>query len=142
MRAAALSIAVLLGIASLGAAEARATPTVSASIVIESGQTVQIGGKRHHHRFHRGPAPKRHEGLARHYKRHDPGRHHRPAFVAKRVQGPVVIVKPAHGRLFAHRHLPARPLIRNRSFARSPHHWSRSPHHWSPHHWSQSPRHW
>jgi hypothetical protein len=125
MRPVALSIAVLLGIATLGsAAQAHATPTLSATIVIESARTVLVGGKHHHHGFQRGPAPYRHKGLARSHKRWHVGRHHRPAFVAKRVhKAPVVIVKPAHRRSFGHRHLPARPLIRNGSFARGPYHW-------------------
>jgi hypothetical protein len=126
MRPAALSMAVLLGIATLGGAtQAHATPTLSATIVIESERTVLVGGKRHHgHGFHRGPAPYRHKGLARHHKRWHDDAHHRPAFVAKRVhKAPVVIVKPAYGRSFGYRHLPARPLIRNGSFARGPYHW-------------------
>jgi hypothetical protein len=123
MRPAALSIAVLLGIATLsGAAQAHATPALSATVVIESARTVQVGGKRHHQSFHRGPAPHRHKGLARHHKRWHDGRHHRPAFVAKRIhKAPVVIVRPAPVRSFGHRHLPARPLIRNGSFARGLH---------------------
>ena len=134
MRPAALSIAVLLGIATLaGAADARATPTLSATLVIESERTVLVGGKRHHgHGFHRGPAPHRHKGLARHHKRWHDGRHQRPAFVGKRVhKGPVVIVRPAHGRSFGYRqgpapsfgyrYLPARPLIKNGRFARGLH---------------------
>jgi hypothetical protein len=125
MRPAALSIAVLLGIATLGGAtEARASPTLSATITIESERTVLVGGKRHHHDFHRGFAPHRHKGLARHHKRWHDGRHHRPAFVAKRIhKAPVVIIQPAHGRSFGYRYLPARPLIKNGRFARGPHRW-------------------
>jgi hypothetical protein len=142
MRPAALTMAVLLGIATLGgAAQAQATPAVSATIVIETG-AVHVGGKRHH-RFHRGPTSHWHKGLANHHKRwqvrstkhrhkafvrHQSrwqgGRHHRPAFVGKRFHGaPVVIVKPAPRRWLGHRHLPPRPLIRNGSFARGHHHW-------------------
>jgi hypothetical protein len=123
MRPAALSIAVLLGIATLGGAtDARATPTVSATMVIESERTVLVGGKRHHRDFHRGSH--RHKGFARHHKRWHDGRHHRPAFVAKRVhRAPVVIVRPAWGRSFGYQHLPPRPLIRNGSFARGPYRW-------------------
>jgi hypothetical protein len=133
MRPAALSIAVLLGIATLGgASEARATPTLSATIVIESERTVLVGGKRHHHGFYRGPAPHRHKGFARHHKRWHDGRHHRPAFVAKRFhKAPVVIIQPAYGfgyrqgpaRSFGYRYLPARPLIKNGRFARGPNRW-------------------
>jgi hypothetical protein len=126
MRPVALSIAVLLGIATLsGATDARATQTLSATVVMESERTVLVGGKRHHgHGFHRGPATYWHKGLARHHKRWHDGRHHRPAFVAKRIhKGPVVIVKPAWGRSFGYRYLPARPLIRKRSFARVPYRW-------------------
>jgi len=135
-------MAVLLGLATLGggAAQAQATPTVSATIVIESGRTVLVGGKRHQ-RFHRGPSHW-HKGFANHHKRwrasrpghghkvvtrphkrwHD-GRHHRPVWAKRFHKAPVVIVKPAHGPWFARRHLPARPLIRNGSFARGPSHW-------------------
>ena len=125
MRTAALSIAVLLGIASLsGAARAQTAPTVSATVVIESGRTVLVGGKRHHgHQgFHRGSSYK-HKGFARHHKRWYGGRHHRPAFVARRVhRAPVVIVAPAWGRSYSYRYLPARPL-RHDSFARRSHRW-------------------
>jgi hypothetical protein len=122
MRRTALSIAVLLGIATLGGAgEARATPTLSATITIEGERTVLVGGKRHHRDFYRGSH--RHKGFARHHQRWYDGRHHRPAFVAKRVhRAPVVIVKPAYGRSFGYRHLPARPLIKH-GFARGPYHW-------------------
>ena len=131
MRPVALSIAVLLGIATLGGATAaRATPTLSATIVIESARPVQVGGKRHRHgfhrghSFHRGPILHRHKGLAGHHTRYHDGRHHRPAFVAKRVhRAPVVIVKPAYGRSFGYRHLPPQPLIRNGGFARGPYRW-------------------
>jgi hypothetical protein len=162
MRTTALSIAVLLGIATLGVqghAQAQAMPAVTATVTIESG-TVQIAGKRgwskhgwsnrgwsnrgwsnrgwsnrgwsdrgwSNRGLHRGKFHHRHKGLARHHKRFDhPGRHHRPAFVVKRIhKGPVVIVTPAWGRSFGrsfrHRHLPARPLIKNGSF-RGHHHW-------------------
>ena len=48
MRPAALSIAVLLGIAAwAAAAEARAMPTLGATITIEGERTVLVGGKRH-----------------------------------------------------------------------------------------------
>jgi hypothetical protein len=139
MRPAALSIAVLLGIATLGgAAQAQATPAVSATIVIESGRTVLVGGKRHDgfHRggFHRGPSHWHkgftdhrkhwragrpwhgHKALARQHKRWQDGRYDRFH------RAPVVIVKPAHG-WYGHRHLPRRPLIRHGSFARGPSHW-------------------
>jgi hypothetical protein len=123
MRPAALSIAVLLGIATLGGAtEARATSTLSATIVIESERTVLVGGKRHHRDFHRGS--QRHKGFARHHKRWHDGRHHRPAFVAKRFhKAPVVIIQPGYGRSFGYRYLPARPLIKNGRFARGPNRW-------------------
>jgi hypothetical protein len=126
MRTAALSIAFLLGIATLGgAAQAQTTPTVSATVVFESGPTVLIGGKRHygHHGFHRGSSYK-HKGFARHHKRWHGGRHHRPAFVARPIpRAPVVVVAPAWGRSFGYRYLPARPLIRNGSFARRSQRW-------------------
>jgi hypothetical protein len=122
MRPAALSIAVLLGIATLGGvARAHATPTLSATVVIESERTVLVGGKHHRHGFHHGLARHWHKGLAQHHKRWHDGRHHRPAFVGKRIhKGPVVIVKPAWGRSFGYRYLPAQPLIRNGRFARGP----------------------
>jgi hypothetical protein len=128
-------MAALFGLATLGAAQAQATPAVSATVVIESG-TVHVGGKRHH-RFQRGPT--RHwKGLA-HHKHWRAGRshghkfvarphkrwqhrHHRPVWAKRFHRAPVVIVKPAHG-WFGHRHLPRRPLIRNGSFARGSHHW-------------------
>ena len=142
MRPAALSMAVLLGIATLGgAAQVQASPTVSATVVIESGRTVQIGGKRHHG-FHRD-APShwhkgftnhrkhwrvarpwyRHKVLKRHHKRWEYGRHHRPVWAKRFHKAPGVIVRPAHGRWFGHRHRPARPLIRNGRFSRGPFHW-------------------
>jgi hypothetical protein len=141
MRPAALATAVLLGIATLGPADARATPIVSATIAIESERTVLVGGKRHHgrHDFFRGHAPRHGKGLVRHYKRHHHvfrhhggrhhvfrhhGGHHRPGFVVKRFhKGPVVIVKPAWGRSFGYRHLPPRPLIKNGRFARGTYRW-------------------
>jgi hypothetical protein len=142
MRPAALSMAVLLGIATLGAADARATPTLSATILIESARTVHVGDKRHHgfhhgrvSHWHRGlaghhkrwqvgPSSHRHKAFARHHSRWHDGRHHRPAFVGKRFhRAPMVIIRPAPGRWFGHRHLPRRPLIRNGSFARGPSHW-------------------
>jgi hypothetical protein len=142
MRPAVLTMAVLLGIATLGgAAQAQATPTVSATVVIESGRTVLVGGKRHHHHaFQRGHARHWHKGftnhhkgwraaphkrkvLTRHHKRWHHGHHHRPVWVKRFHKAPVVIVRPAPGRWFGHRHLPARPLIRNGSFARGPFHW-------------------
>jgi hypothetical protein len=128
MRTAALSIAVLLGVAVLGGAAQAQIPGASAAVTIEIGSTVLVGGKRKRD-FHRGWAPHRHKGLARHYRRHHHvgrhyGHHHRPAFFAKRFhKGPVVIVRPGWGRSFGYRHLPARPLIRNGSFARSPYRW-------------------
>jgi hypothetical protein len=123
MRPAALSIAVLLGIAtSGGAAQAHPTPTVSATVVIENARTVQVGGK-HHHRFHRGPIPHR-KALVRHHMRWHDGWHHRPVFVGKRIhRAPVVIVKPAPARSFGYRHMPPRPLIKHGSFARGPYRW-------------------
>jgi hypothetical protein len=126
MRPAALATAVLLGIATFGATEARATPTLSATIAIESERTVLVGGKRHHghHGFFRGHAPRHGKGLVRGYKRHQPGRHHSRVFVVKRFhKGPVVIVKPAWGRSFGYRHLPPRRLIKNGRFARSTYRW-------------------
>jgi hypothetical protein len=126
MRTAVLSIAVLLGIATLGGAtDARAMPTLGAAIVIESERTVLVGGKRHHgHRFDRGRGFHRHKGLARHHKRWHDGRHHRPAFVAKRIhRAPVVIVTPTWGRSFGYRYVPARTRIRNGSFARRSYRW-------------------
>ena len=126
MRTAVLSIAVLLGIAALGGAtDTRAMPTLGATIVIESESTVLVGGKRHHgHGFHRGRGFHRHKGWARHHKRWHDGRHHRPAFVAKRIhRAPVVIVTPAWGRSFGYRYVPARTFIRNGSFARRSYRW-------------------
>jgi hypothetical protein len=126
MRPVALSIAVLLGIAALGSVgRAHAAPTVSATVMIESERTMLIGGKRHHghHGLHRGSSHK-HKGFARHHKRWHDGGHHRPAFVGKRIhRAPVVIVKPFYGRSFGYRYLPARPLIRNGSFARRSYRW-------------------
>ena len=139
MQRTALSIAVLLGIASFAATEARATPAVSATIVIESGRTVLVGGKRHHG-FHRGPSHWKgftnhrkhwrsgppwhgHKALARQHERWQDGRHHRPVWGKRFHRPPVVIVKPAHGPWYGHRHLPRRPLIRNGGFARGPSHW-------------------
>ena len=126
MRTAALSIAVLLGIASLGGADARAAPTVSAAIVVTSEQATLVGGKRqHHHGFHRGKGSHRHKGLARHHKRWHDGWYQRPAFVGKRIhRAPViVVVKPVYGRSFGYRYLPARPPIRNGSFTRRSYRW-------------------
>jgi hypothetical protein len=137
MRPAALSIAVLLGIAALGGAnEARATSTLSATIVIESERTVLVGGKGgwSKHGWSKGGSwskggwskggVHRHKDLARHHKRWHDGRHHRPAFVGKRVyRAPVVVIEPPHRRSFGYRHLPPRPLIRNGSFARGPYRW-------------------
>jgi hypothetical protein len=139
MRPAALTMAVLLGIATLGAADARATPALSATIVIDSARAVHVGGKRHYG-FHRGPKAHWHKGLAGHHKRWQvrPAKHrhkalarhhsrwhgHRPAFVGKRFhRAPVVIVKPAPRRWLGPRHLPPRPLIRNGSFARGHYRW-------------------
>jgi hypothetical protein len=144
MRPTALSIAVLLGIAGLAAAEARAAPVVAASVTIESERTVLVGGKRHHsrhgfhrgrgfhrdkgfarhhHGFHRGRAFHRDEGFARHHGFHRPSRVHRhpDLFVAKRIgKGQFVIIRPAYGRTFRHHRLLSRPLIKNGSFARRP----------------------
>jgi hypothetical protein len=144
MRPTALSIAVLLGIAGLAAAEARAAPVVAASITIESERTVLVGGKRHHsrHGFHRGRGFHRDKGFARHHhgfhrkaihrdrgfaRRHhgfdrfSRGSHHSNAFVAKRIgKGQFVIIRPAYGRTFRHHRLLSRPLIKNGSFARRP----------------------
>ena len=126
MRPAALATAVLLGIATFGATEARATPTLSATIAIESERTVLVGGKRHHghHGFFRGYGPKHHKGFAKHHKRLHPGRYHSPVYVVKRFhKSPVVIVKPAWRRSFGYRQLPPRPLIKNGRFARSTYRW-------------------
>lgn len=136
MRPAALSIAVLLGIATLGGiSEARAGSALSATITIESGQKVLVGGKGgwSNGGWSKGGWSKggwskggshRPKSFAKHHKRWHPGRHHRPAFVAKRVyRAPVVIVKPAWKRSYGYRHLPPRPVIKNGRFARSPHRW-------------------
>jgi hypothetical protein len=141
MRPAALSLAVLLGIATLGAADARATPALSATIVIDSERTVHVGGKPQHHfrhgptahwhkglaghhkRWQAGPSWHRHKALARHHSRWHDGRHHRPVWTNRFHQAPVVIVKPARGHWFGHRYLPPRPLIRHGSFARGPYYW-------------------
>lgn len=100
MRATMLSMAVLLGIASLATTEARAT---GVRVVILQ-PTVEITGHRHHH------APQ-------HY-----GQHRGPrAFVPRRVTKGAVIVRPAPG-LLRQRHLPRYPLIRNGGFARRSYH--------------------
>jgi len=95
MRRAVLSIAVLLGIATLAVtAKAQATPAVSATITIESGRVQVAGGRGGHHRYHRGPAAHGHQGRARHGWHHRP-RHHE-GWGPRRFSGrPVVIIKPA-----------------------------------------------
>lgn len=79
MRRRVLSMAVLLGLASLAAsAEVRAMPTLSASITIGQSNVVQVTGKRvfGHQKFHRGMAMHRNKGFAR----HQHGFHGRPKF--------------------------------------------------------------
>ncbi len=95
MRRAVLSIAVLLGIATLAVtAEAQATPSVSATITIESDRVQVAGGRGGHHDYHRGPGPYRHQGWARHGWHHRP-RHHQ-GWAPRRFHGrPVVIIQPA-----------------------------------------------
>jgi hypothetical protein len=142
MRPVALSIAVLLGIAGLAAAEARAAPVVAAGITIESKRTVLVGGKRHHHRhgFHRGShrhkSFKRHQsfahkGFKRHqgFAKHHHGDHHRGfsrqrVFVAKSIgKGQFVLIRPTYGRTLRQYRLLSPPLIKNGRFVRAPYHW-------------------
>jgi hypothetical protein len=137
MRRSALSIAVLLGIASLAAGDARAAPTVAARVTIESAHTVLVGGKRHrHHGFHRDRGFHRDKSFARHHHgfhrgraihkgfahRHgfSRGHHHSNAFVAKRIgKGQFVLIRPTYELILRHPRL-TRPLIRNGSFVRHP----------------------
>jgi hypothetical protein len=153
MRRTALSIAALLGIATLGGAiEARAMPTVAATVTIENDSKILVTGKRHrHHGFHSGRGFHRHSGrgfhrdlaFARHhhgfgrgrafhksfahrhaFARFSRGHRHANAFIAKRIgKSQFVIIRPAYGRSFGYRFLPARPLIKNGSFARRSHYW-------------------
>jgi hypothetical protein len=143
MRRSALSIAVLLGIASLAAGDARAAPTVAARVTIESAHTVLVGGKRHrhhgfhrdrgfhrdksfarhHHGFHRGRAFHRDKGFARHHGFHHPSRVHRhpDLFVAKRIgKGQFVLIRPTYGRTLRQFRLLSPPLIKHGRFARHP----------------------
>jgi hypothetical protein len=131
MRPVALSIAVLLGVASFGAAEARAAPVVAAGITIESSRTVLVGGKRHHHRhgFHRGShghkSFKRHQSFAKHHH----GFHHRGfprqrVFVAKSIgKGQFVLIRPTYSRTLRQYRLLSPPLIKHGRFVRAPYHW-------------------
>jgi hypothetical protein len=113
MRATILSMAVLLGIATLTATDARAT---SVRVVILQ-PTVEIPGRRHHHK----PQFDHRQGPGKHYGKQG-GQHHGPrAFVPRRVTKGAVIVRPAYG-LLRHRHLPRYPLIRNGGFARRSYH--------------------
>jgi hypothetical protein len=141
MRRSALSIAVLLGIASLAAGDARAAPTVAARVTIESAHTVLVGGKRHrHHGFHRDRGFHRDKSFARHHHgfhrgraihksfahRHGFGRfsrghHHSNAFVAKRIgKGQFVLIRPTYGRTLRQFRLLSPPLIKHGRFARHP----------------------
>ena len=146
MRRRVLSMAVLLGLASLAdSAEVRATPTLSASITIEQSNLVQVTGKRayghqsfhrgksihhgksfarHHHGFHGRPKFHRDKGFARNhegYHRPTRGYHHPNVFVAKRIgRSHFVIVRPAYGQAFRRHYVAPRPLIKNGSFARRP----------------------
>jgi hypothetical protein len=71
MRPAALSIAVLLGIAALGA-DARAASIVTTSVTIAAERSVLVGGKRHHRHggFHRGGTFHGDKGFGRDWIRH------------------------------------------------------------------------
>jgi hypothetical protein len=131
MRSVGLSIAVLLGIASFAAVEARAAPVVAAAVTIESERTVLVGGKRHHHRhgFHRGSHShksfKRHQSFAKHHH----GFHHRGfprqrGFVARSIgKGQFVLIRPTYGRTLRQYRLLSPPLIRHGRFVRAPYHW-------------------
>jgi hypothetical protein len=131
MRPVALSIAILLGIASFAAAEARAAPVVAAGITIESSRTVLVGGKRHHHRhgFHHGARShksfKRHQSFAKHHH----GYHHRGfprqrAFVAKSIgKGQFVLIRPTYGRTLRQYRLLSPPLMKHGRLVRAPYHW-------------------
>jgi hypothetical protein len=142
MRSVGLSIAVLLGIASFAAVEARAAPVVAAAVTIESERTVLVGGKRHHsrHGFHRGSHShksfKRHQGFAhksfkRHqsFAKHHHGFHHRGfprqrGFVARSIgKGQFVLIRPTYGRTLRQYRLLSPPLIRHGRFVRAPYHW-------------------
>jgi hypothetical protein len=131
MRPVALSTAVLLGIASFAAAEARAAPVVAAGITIESSRTVLVGGKRHQsrHGFHHGSRSnksfKRHQSFAKHHH----GYHHRGfprqrVFVAKSIgKGQFLLIRPTYGRTLRQYRLLSAPLIKNGRFVRAPYHW-------------------
>jgi hypothetical protein len=142
MRPVALSIAVLLGVASFAAAEARAAPVVAAGVTIESSRTVLVGGKRHHsrHGFHRGSHShksfKRHQSFAhKSFKRHQSFAKHRHGydhrgfprqrvFVAKSIgKGQFVLIRPTYGRTLRQYRLLSPPLIRHGRFVRAPYHW-------------------
>jgi hypothetical protein len=71
MRPAALSIAVLLGIAALGAEPRAASMTVS-TVTIGAESTVLVGGKRHHRHdgFHRGKTFRGDRGFGRDWMLH------------------------------------------------------------------------
>jgi hypothetical protein len=131
MRPVALSIAVLLGVASFAAVEARAAPVVAAGVTIESKRTVLVGGKRHHHRhgFHRGSRShmsfKRHQSFARHHH----GYHHRGfprqrVFVAKPIgKGQFVLIRPTYGRTLRQYRLLSPPRIKKGSYTSRAYHW-------------------
>jgi hypothetical protein len=142
MRPVALSIAVLLGVASFAAAEARAAPVVAAGVTIESSRTVLVGGKRHHsrHGFHHGSRSHKsfkrhqsfaHKGFKRHqsFAKHHHGYHHRGfprqrGFVAKPFgKGQFVLIRPGYGRSLRQYRLLSPPLIKKGRFVRHSHHW-------------------
>jgi hypothetical protein len=142
MRPVALSTAVLLGIASFAAAEARAAPVVAAGITIESSRTVLVGGKRHQsrHGFHHGSRSNKsfkrhqsfaHKGFKRHqsFAKHHHGYHHRGfprqrVFVAKSIgKGQFLLIRPTYGRTLRQYRLLSAPLIKNGRFVRAPYPW-------------------
>jgi hypothetical protein len=152
MRRTALSIAALLGIATLGGVtEARAMPTVAATVTIENDSRILVSGKRHgHHGFHGSRGFHRHSGrgfhggtaFARHhhgfgrgrafhqgfahrhgFARFSRGHRHANGFVARRIgKSQFVLIRPTHVLIFRQPRL-ARPLIKNGSFARRSFHW-------------------
>jgi hypothetical protein len=149
MRRTALSIAALLGIATLGGVtEASAMPTVAATVTIENDSKIQVTGKRHrHHGFHSGRGFHRHSGRGFHrdlafprhhhgfgrgrafhkgfahrhgFARFSRGHRHADAFVVKRIgKSQFVLIRPTRALIFRQPRL-GRPLIKNGSFARRP----------------------